>query len=282
MEEISLWTKDVLTSTFPRVYLESYLERLQMEYNITKSPFSVVMSDLDNFKSINDKYGHSCGDDMLKYFSSSLRLLLEGDSLTTPTSNPIFRYGGDEFIVVLSGKRSTEAAKIISSVLAALKKRQFIFHGRRFNVTFSAGIASFPKDALNIRELIERADKAMYFSKKKGKGRITEYSKIFLEKVKIIFGKIILIIAFMFSCFLAYFSVKGMFKNFIFVDKIIKIDAKRYGQLKKIYLKNGSVIKGFILNEDEPIEVKIIMGKGEGVIRLYKVDILKIVPAEER
>ena len=276
MEDISLWKKDALTNTYPRIYLEPYLERLQIEYNITKSHFSVIMIDLDHFKPMNDKYGHSCGDDMLKYFTSSLRLFLANEYIMTTANNLTFRYGGDEFIIVFPGKSSHEVAKIISSILEALSKRQFIFNGRHFKVTFSGGVATFPDDAHKIEDLVGKADKAMYFSKKHGKARISEFSAISFEKAKMVFGNFVLIIAFMFSVLLVYLSTRAMVKNFVFVDKINKVEAPRSEKLKKIYLKNGSVIIGVILNDQDPIEIKLIMDKGEGMMRLYKVDILRI------
>jgi diguanylate cyclase (GGDEF)-like protein len=239
------------------------------------------MIDLDNFKPMNDKYGHSCGDEMLKYFSSSLRLFLENNYIATTAHNIIFRYGGDEFIVIFPGEKSQRARNTISSIRVALRKRRFIFHGRDFGVTFSAGVASFPDDSENIKEFLEKSYNAMYFSKKNGKGRISDFSSIPFEKVKLVFGNAVSVVAFVLSGLLIFLSMKAMVKNFIFVDKIIKVNIPRPDKLKRIYLKNGSVIEGVIINEQDPIEVKLIMDKGEGMMQLYKADILRITSVND-
>lgn len=276
MEEIIKWEKDFLTNCYTRNNLYQLLEKLQIESNLIKKPFSIMLIDLDHFKSMNDKYGHMFGDEVLKYFSSSMRLSLEGGDLDTVVQQFIFRFGGDEFVIVFPGKVSHEAYVVGVKILDIIKKRQFLFKGRRFKMSFSGGITTYPKDAKTIDEVIESADKAMYYSKKYGKGRVTQYSKINIERAKRVLSLFLAIASVLFL--VATLLFKEKLRNFIFIDKFAKFEKVKQPKIHTFYLKAGGELRGMIISDKDPMEIKIILDRGEGSILLRKSEISKIVP----
>jgi diguanylate cyclase (GGDEF)-like protein len=163
---------DFLTRCYMRDGLVPFLKELEQETLLRKKPFSVLVIDVDHFKLFNDKYGHLTGDEVLKYFSSSMRLDLEDEE------NSIFRFGGDEFVVVFPLKNASEAARLSSRLRKNMRKRACMVKGRQLTVTFSGGIACYPEDAKSIEQLFERADEALYFSKNHGRARVTCYNRI--------------------------------------------------------------------------------------------------------
>lgn len=155
-----------------------FMEKMRAEYSAYRKPFSVLVIDIDGFKSFNDKYGHIFGDEALKYFSSSLRLNLDDEDCV------IIRFGGDEFVAIFPGRTAGELYRLSIHVEKNIRKRPFLFRGREYKFSFSGGIASCPRDAVETHDIIEKADKAMYFSKRHGSGRITRYDVIHLEFLK--------------------------------------------------------------------------------------------------
>ncbi|MFA5375238.1 MAG: PAS domain S-box protein [Dehalococcoidia bacterium] len=153
---------DELTGLYNRRY---FFEMLDVEINRagrTKHPFSLVMLDLDGFKEYNDKYGHSNGDAVLEAFSQMLKSSIRKSDLA-------FRYGGDEFALILPGADAGRAKKIVQRARAKWQKEPLsqskIFGG---HVGFSSGIAEYPENAESPDGLIFLADAALYQAKKKG------------------------------------------------------------------------------------------------------------------
>jgi diguanylate cyclase (GGDEF)-like protein len=124
-----------------------------------KSHFSLIFIDLDYFKQVNDEYGHLIGSRVLAEVGRGLRSLVrEVDS--------VFRYGGDEFIVLLPETGKVGARKTAEHLLTALREMRFaISDGLKLEVRASFGVATFPEDGRSVHEIIRSADTMMYLVK---------------------------------------------------------------------------------------------------------------------
>jgi diguanylate cyclase (GGDEF)-like protein/PAS domain S-box-containing protein len=129
-------------------------------------PVFVYFIDLDGFKSINDAFGHAIGDEFLAIAAARLRAVLrEGDVLA--------RVGGDEFLAIQLTPQDDAGALRLGERLIQAASERAIFEGRSVAVGASIGIAVYPRDAATTEQLLERADQAMYASKRAGKGVAT-------------------------------------------------------------------------------------------------------------
>lgn len=298
--------KDTLTGCYTKDSLLPIYMKLSGEFEQNKSPFSLLLTDLDRFKKFNDKYGHLFGDEVLKYFGSSLRLSLE-QHVAIPV-----RYGGDEFIIVFPGKNAEEAYAIGVEVERNIKNRPFLWKGILYRMTFSGGIASFPSDAGSLDDLIKRADKAMYFSKHHGHARVTQFSKIKYARVMNFFITILLLILIAAGIVLVFRAgdrrisgpilnkakatisrITGFFKggkgwmqkkpanNLTAPDgRPVNKNGSQPASVK-IYLKGGAEMEGSIIHEDAfQVLLELDMGGGEGVISIRKTEIERIVKIE--
>ena len=164
--------KDFLTNCYAREGILPFLKKMEEEYLANKRPFSILIVDVDHFKSFNDKYGHLMGDEVLKYFSSSMRLDLEDEQ------NAPFRFGGDEFVMVFPNKTPADAQQLATRLRKNIRTRSCLIKGKQISITFSGGIAGYPADANSIEDILDKADKALYYSKNHGRSRITRYSDL--------------------------------------------------------------------------------------------------------
>ena len=157
---------DSLTFLFTKGY---FLGRLKEECTrgLRQSTLlSLLMLDIDFFKSYNDKFGHTAGDIVLKNLSRNIIGFLKG-------LNPIVsRFGGEEFCVVLSGIDKKKAYSIACNLRKSIEKEKIILRRHETNITVSIGIATFPLDGADADELIRKADKAMYEAKLKGRNQV--------------------------------------------------------------------------------------------------------------
>jgi diguanylate cyclase (GGDEF)-like protein len=170
ISKAQLWEmaiNDSLTGLHVRRY---FMAKLQDEIHRTqryKKSLSVVMGDLDKFKSINDKYGHTNGDEVLKavgtYLQSSIR---DVDS--------IGRYGGEEFIMFLPETGSDSAFILADRLRNGVAQLEV---GNLPPVTISLGIATFPVDGKSIEELVQKADAALYAAKENGRNQVVIYNE---------------------------------------------------------------------------------------------------------
>lgn len=146
---------------FERIYKEVTKKILEKDEKL-----SVLMIDIDNFKIVNDTYGHFEGDIILRELS---KLLLN----TCRDFDIISRNGGEEFSVLLIDCYTTQAIKIAERIRTAVEQHKFILSSSiKVNITISVGIATFPDNSLDVKELLREADKALYEAKQKGRNRI--------------------------------------------------------------------------------------------------------------
>jgi diguanylate cyclase (GGDEF)-like protein len=147
---------DDVTSLYNSRYLH---EMLNFEYERSKryqQPFSIVFSDLDHFKLVNDRHGHLCGSRLLKEVGELVRGCLRNVDIPT-------RYGGDEFVIILPQTGKEQAVLVTRRLRAALNEKVFLkTDGLEVRITASFGIATFPDDGESRDDILRLADEAMY------------------------------------------------------------------------------------------------------------------------
>ncbi len=155
-------TLDKLTGVYNRKYFEEALLFLLDNSRLERSEFAVIMFDIDDFKGINDKYGHQTGDEVLVKLTKEVKKAIsKGDT--------IGRYGGEEFIVLLPNVNKEKAMNIAEKIRDNIEKSRIL--GDKRTVSISVGIAMSAYELLNSEEIIERADQALYKAKHEGKNR---------------------------------------------------------------------------------------------------------------
>lgn len=144
----------------------SLLAELQRQVTYAErygSPLSISMIDIDNFKDINDKYGHPAGDQVLRFIASQMR-----DRIRQP--DVIGRYGGDEFLVILPNTTVNAAADQAARLCQQVAAAPVIAGKELIGVSMSVGITQFQPNSDDWHRLLERADQAMYQAKHSGRG----------------------------------------------------------------------------------------------------------------
>jgi two-component system, cell cycle response regulator len=161
VKELSL--RDSLTGLYNRRVLE---EILHLEENRRKpSHLSILILDVDDFKIINDTFGHPAGDQVLNAIGKLL-------SDNTRKENIVARYGGEEFALLLTNTGLDTALHIAERLRSKLGEQEFIFSGRKVRLSVSIGVAHNEGDALYKESLMSRADQALYQAKRSGKNRV--------------------------------------------------------------------------------------------------------------
>lgn len=158
---------DKLTGLFNRKYISEVLEVEFKRAKALHSNISVVLFDIDNFKKINDTYGHDCGDQVL----TTLGLQVKASGLRE--RDLAGRYGGEEFIVVLTNSSTEQAAEVAERIRKKIESHEFVYDGTKIPVTVSLGVASIKKDFHLGNDIYKEADKALYESKRNGKNCVT-------------------------------------------------------------------------------------------------------------
>lgn len=157
---------DPLTNLHNRRYFEDHLTKLISRTKRTREPFSIVMIDIDEFKQINDTYGHNSGDEVLK----SLSALLKSN---TRQEDIVCRYAGDEFIIVLLGTDCQAALERAESWRSKFENTPIEIDGKLITSTLSIGVAEFSDGNQTVDKVVKRVDKALYRSKTSGRNRVT-------------------------------------------------------------------------------------------------------------
>lgn len=167
-----LATRDGLTGLFVIRYFREILNRTVQEVRESKTPLSVLLMDIDNFKSINDTYGHGAGDSVLK---KTAKILQNNIRQRRPLhhTDMAARYGGEEFILMLRGSKLEDAAgKTGERVRREIEKTSFEWEGKKLTVTISIGAATLHPDEEIPDRMVRRADEALYQAKRTGKNRV--------------------------------------------------------------------------------------------------------------
>jgi diguanylate cyclase (GGDEF)-like protein len=158
--------RDPLTGLFNRRYMEESLERELRRAMRSEASVAVLMIDIDYFKQFNDTFGHQAGDALLRAFGEFVRQGTRGQDIAC-------RYGGEEFVIILSSASIDAACKRAESLREGLKGLK-VEHGGQIlgKITISTGIAAYPAHATTTDELLRAADQALYRAKQEGRDRV--------------------------------------------------------------------------------------------------------------
>jgi diguanylate cyclase (GGDEF)-like protein len=157
---------DALTGLYNRYYLIETLAQEIIRAERENSPLSIVMADIDHFKTINDSYGHPVGDQFLIKIAEVMKNNVRGSDIVS-------RYGGEEFLLVLPGTGMEFAMKRAEALQRLCAKIVVAYEGKDLEVTLSFGLAAYPEDGKDLEGLIKKADQALYRSKKGGRNQVT-------------------------------------------------------------------------------------------------------------
>jgi len=157
---------DYLTQLYNRRYFIQFAEKIFLMSQREKLPLSIVMIDIDYFKKINDKYGHKIGDDVLVLFALKL-------SNFNRKNDIVCRYGGEEFIVMLSNCNVEQAYLVAQKMARKIKEIEIKVNSTDvLKVEVSMGISENRENDSSIEDMVKRADKELYKAKRKGRNRI--------------------------------------------------------------------------------------------------------------
>ncbi|HEY6894139.1 MAG TPA: diguanylate cyclase, partial [Rhodanobacteraceae bacterium] len=149
--------------------------RIALETCAPDEHVGLLILDIDDFKDVNDRFGHRTGDDLLNQFATRLaRAVRAGDC--------VYRLGGDEFAVLVQPLTSTDEVERIATRLYAAFGTPIALRGHRLRPSFSAGIGVFPDDARDIETLVAHADIAMYCAKRRGKNTFQRFEAHMTER----------------------------------------------------------------------------------------------------
>lgn len=154
---------DALTHTPNRNIMQDRIQQAISSRKRQNKHFAVLFIDLDNFKPVNDRYGHAAGDQVLQQVAERL-------TKTIRDSDTLSRYGGDEFLVLLPEVAHREDVQAIAEKMGKVLAEVYAIDGHQIRLSASIGIAFFPEDGSDVSSLVQQADSAMYCAKRKGGG----------------------------------------------------------------------------------------------------------------
>ncbi|WP_413575745.1 diguanylate cyclase [Bdellovibrio sp. HCB290] len=159
--------KDALTGAHSKGALIEKGPEAMKRSEVLNEPLSLVTFDIDHFKKINDGYGHPGGDYVLKELCRIviMKLIRANDFFS--------RYGGEEFVLLLSGSNAKVAAEVGERIRHTIETSEFVFEGKKIPVTISVGVATKYAAETEWTQLYDRADKALYQSKQGGRNKVT-------------------------------------------------------------------------------------------------------------
>ena len=167
-ELLSLLYTDELTQIFNRRYLKEVIPGYLIQAGKEKFTVALYMLDMDNFKAINDGYGHRVGDQALKHFSKIISENIQDKGIA-------IRYAGDEFVLIISKLTKKTARDLGMEILQKITESPLKVKDKKLNIKYSAGVSLFPKDGKTLKTLFKKADEALYTAKDRGKGRVVVY-----------------------------------------------------------------------------------------------------------
>ena len=141
------------------------MEKLIIKSQLQQEPFTVLLMDLDKFKELNDQFGHTVGDKILKKVTI---LIQKGSSPQGITA----RYGGEEFAVILPQADKQQGINIAETIRTLIEQAPLTARRQPIRITTSIGLVTFPAEGNTTIELLDKADKRLYRAKDKGRNRV--------------------------------------------------------------------------------------------------------------
>lgn len=167
---------DPLTHAYNRGHFFALAEQSFSKARRLNHPFSLAIFDMDNFKTVNDEYGHVVGDSTLKQTVQVMQSHIRQIDI-------LGRYGGEEFILALPTAGIEEALHIVNRIAAAVREIQFRNDGQRFGITVSGGVAGCDETTCDtLEEILLKADKALYKAKEWGRDKVVTFQSAFANK----------------------------------------------------------------------------------------------------
>jgi two-component system cell cycle response regulator len=164
-QTIEMAVTDPLTGLHNRRYLDSHLQTLFERAMSRRRPLSLMITDIDRFKSVNDAFGHDGGDEVLREFARRLRKNVRGIDLAC-------RFGGEEFVVVMPDTDAAVAETVAERVRAEIANKPFVVGGQSVSITVSVGVSSLKGGLDTAADLLKRADVALYEAKTSGRNKV--------------------------------------------------------------------------------------------------------------
>ncbi len=161
---------ELLAKTDPLTQLSNrrdFLEKFQQEiirFERSGKPFSVILSDIDDFKTVNDRYGHDCGDFVLVNTAKILKSMIRKQDY-------VGRWGGEEFILLLPETPWSGGVKVAEGIRKRIETENFSYKGHRLSITITCGVCVYNR-GMDIDTCVKGADEALYSGKHQGKNRV--------------------------------------------------------------------------------------------------------------
>jgi diguanylate cyclase (GGDEF)-like protein len=159
---------DRLTGVNNRRYFDTYIQKIFPLMKRMDRAFHYVIMDIDNFKMLNDTYGHHAGDVVLKQVAT----LINGN---VRDEDCFSRFGGEEFVMILSNARQREIKKVIDRLRRKVEDMVIIYNNKPIKVTLSIGVTRYERND-EVKDLLLKADKALYEAKSTGKNKVCYYT----------------------------------------------------------------------------------------------------------
>lgn len=168
MQFENLAKRDGLTGLYNRRILNKFMEKYRhADDELKKERVAAAMFDIDNFKSINDTYGHLFGDAVIVAVSAIIREISEEHGCAS------YRYGGEEFVILFINKSFDEVVQVVERIHREIREKKITLGEQSVYINTSAGVSLYPEHSAEQASVIDNADRAMYISKTTGKGKIT-------------------------------------------------------------------------------------------------------------
>ncbi len=167
---------DALTQTYNRRGMYEIVEQAKRRYEEFYEPFSIVICDIDHFKYVNDAFGHECGDEVLVNLVRYMKLLVR-------EFDHVGRWGGEEFLIILSNTTENEAVEIADRIRSMIAQKPFMCQSTEnpvyINITLGVSVYDAKYD---VKENLAKADQALYYGKNNGRNQVVRYSQISQER----------------------------------------------------------------------------------------------------